>query len=251
MKIITLDSTPSTNTWLRKHPDTPHATFVAARDQTAGRGQRGNTWESEPGMNLTFSVIFCPKMIKPDRQFAISRAVSLAIVDILRNHLPHPESISVKWPNDIYAGERKICGILIENSISCEHIIRSIAGIGLNVNQKQFFSDAPNPVSMTNLAGRCFDLDQLLQETAETIIGRFEAEDAACGTLTEKEYMSTLWRRGDFYPYRTPDGDRFDADIAGVDQMGFLTLRHRDGTLSRHAFKEVIPILQSFPDIKN
>lgn len=243
MQLIPLDSALSTNTWLKEHPGLPHATFVSAREQTAGRGQRGNSWEAEPGMNLTFSVMLRPQAIAPDRQFAISRAVSLAIVDTLRRHLPDPGVIAVKWPNDIYVNDMKICGILIENALSSERIIRCIAGIGLNVNQRRFLSDAPNPVSMAMITGRSFSLGQLLRELSSDIIRRFEEEDSSGGNATAQEYASTLWRRDGFHPYATPGGDRFDAAIENVDPMGYLTLRHRDKTLSRHAFKEVSPIL--------
>ncbi|MDE6431375.1 MAG: biotin--[acetyl-CoA-carboxylase] ligase, partial [Duncaniella sp.] len=120
---------------------------VSARRQTAGRGQRGNSWESAPGKNITMSILLRPEGLHPSRQFVISRAVSLAITGVLRRYMP-ASAVRVKWPNDIYVDDRKICGILIENVISSASIRQSVVGIGINVNQRRFLSDAPNPVSM-------------------------------------------------------------------------------------------------------
>ncbi len=161
---ISLPETGSTNTWLKEHADEIPVPAVAVTDhQTSGRGQRGNTWEAEPGKNLTFSMLFKPEGVAPSGQFFISEAVCLGIVDTLRRYLPHPETVKVKWPNDVYAGDRKICGILIEHSLESASAIRhTIAGIGLNVNQKEFHSSAPNPVSMFNLTGKVTPLRPLL-----------------------------------------------------------------------------------------
>ena len=155
MTIIELESVPSTNTWAKEHAEElHHADIVLTHDQTAGRGQRGNSWEAEPGMNLTFSLCLEPSSILPSEQFLLSEAVALGVADAVAQALgldTQQEEITVKWPNDIYAGNRKIAGILIEHSIRGNRIAKSIAGIGLNVNQRLFRSDAPNPVSMHQL----------------------------------------------------------------------------------------------------
>ena len=145
----------STNTELARLADegAPHGTVAIAECQTAGRGQRGNTWESAPGENVTMSVLLHPDGIEPRRQFAISEAVALGVAETLDIYLPAGMRAEVKWPNDIYVGNRKICGILIENRITSTTIERAIAGIGLNVNQELFVSDAPNPVSLRQLTG--------------------------------------------------------------------------------------------------
>lgn len=242
MNIITLDETASTNTQLRAMPDAPHGTVVAARAQTAGRGQRGNTWESEPGANLTFSILVRPGGIPPMRQMAISRAVSLAIVRWLDRYLPDGMEASIKWPNDIYVGDRKICGILIEHVLTANHIDRTVIGAGININQRQFFSDAPNPVSLTQLTGLTYPLGTMLEEVAHDIITLVEAEDRAEGTLTTDDYMSRLWRREGYHPYRDASGT-FTAAIDSVAPDGTLTLRRPDGTLTPYAFKEVTALL--------
>lgn len=242
MTIIDLAETASTNTWLREHPDTPHATVVATSCQTAGRGQRGNTWESEPGANLTFSILMRPTAIPPSRQMAISRATALAIARWLDRYVPADETVAVKWPNDIYVGDRKICGILIEHVLSSDKIERTVIGAGININQKQFLSNAPNPVSLYQLTGRNFSLSNMIVEVARDIIDLVEAENIAGGTLTADEYQSRLWRRDGFYPYRDAGGE-FRARIVSVAPDGMLTLQRTDGTLSTYAFKEVSFVL--------
>lgn len=242
MNIIELEETASTNTYLRGMTDAPHATVIAARRQSAGRGQRGNTWESEPDANLTFSILVRPAGIPPVKQMAISRAVSLSIVRWLDRYLPDGMEASIKWPNDIYVGDRKICGILIEHVLTAGRIERTIIGVGININQKAFYSDAPNPVSLTQLTGLTYPLDSMLREVTADIISLVEAEDRAGGDLTATDYMSRLWRRNGFHPYRDAAGD-FTARIADVAPDGTLTLLRPDNTLSRYAFKEVTAIL--------
>lgn len=242
MNIITLEETTSTNTYLRSMPDAPHATVVATRRQSAGRGQRGNTWESQTGANLTFSILMRPANIPAVSQMAISRAVSLAIVHWLDSYLPDSMEATIKWPNDIYVGERKICGILIENTITGSHIDRSVIGVGININQSEFYSDAPNPVSLSQLTGRTYPLDELLKEVSQEIITLVEAEDNSHGNLTVDSYMSHLWRREGLHPYRDANGT-FTASIDSVAADGTLSLRRPDGSLSRYLFKEVSAII--------
>ena len=245
MQIIQLEETPSTNTWLREHAaELGHGTIVTTGCQSAGRGQRGNSWESEPGKNLTLSILVRPAGIPAVRQMAISRAVSLAIVDWLDGYLPDGMTASIKWPNDIYVGDRKICGILIEHALTGTGIDRTIIGVGINVNQEKFLSDAPNPVSLIQLTCREHQLGTMLAEVGGQIISRIESEMAASGLLTESEYASRLWRREGFHPYRDADGE-FMAEIAGVAPDGMLTLRRSDGTTSSYAFKEVQAIIKS------
>lgn len=243
MLIHRLQQTTSTSSYLRSElPDAPHGTVVTTHTQTAGRGQRGNSWEAEPGRNLTFSVMLRPDGADARSQYAVSEAVATAIASTLRPLVDRPELLTVKWPNDIYYGDRKLCGILIENTLTGLRIDRSIAGIGINVNQTEFLSDAPNPVSLKQLTGREYDLDRLLEDTVRAIL---EAVDALRQghAETHRRYLSMLWRREGLHPYSTPAGEVFMAEIADVAPTGLLTLRHADGTLSTHAFKEVTAIL--------
>ncbi len=239
--LIKLPEVNSTSTWLKEHAEEVSLPALAITDrQTGGRGQRGNSWEAEPGKNLTFSVIFKPEGITPARQFFISEAVCLGVVDALRRHLPNPDEVRVKWPNDVYAGDKKICGILIEHSLESATTIRhTIAGIGVNVNQERFTSPAPNPVSIINLTGTPTDKELLLEQIVDAMFANL---DAAPPELHSR-YIDTLWRGRGLHPFATPDGDVFSASIEAIDPAGALSLRHADGSLTTHLFKEVQFIL--------
>lgn len=236
-KRIWLEETDSTNMYVRDRIQALEPmTLVLARTQTAGRGQRGNSWESEPGMNLTFSFHFSPERTAPAAQFAISEAVALAMAGVLCDF---GIEARVKWPNDIYVGDRKISGILIENSIMGSRIDHSIVGIGLNVNQKRFVSDAPNPVSMSQLTGLEYDLDTVADSVATNMERHLRRLADADGSL-HREYLSRLWRGdGRPYPFReTATGELFEGVILDVAPTGHLLLQTPAGPRS-YAFKEI------------
>lgn len=245
MNIITLPQVDSTSTYLRTHlSEAPHGTIVTTACQMAGRGQRGNSWEAEPGRNLTFSVMLHPRGIEAAGQYGITEAVTTAIIDTLAPLLPDATNLFIKWPNDIYYGDRKLCGILIENTLSGSCILKSIAGIGVNVNQHRFVSDAPNPVSLTQITGKEYDLEALLNEMSTLIIQYAEnLTDTGLRRNMATRYRDRLWRRTGIHPYSLPDGTRFMASIESVAPDGMLTLRHDNGITSTHAFKEVSAII--------
>lgn len=209
----------------------PHGFALMAREQTAGRGQRGNSWEAEPGMNITMSVMLRPEQVPAIRQFEISEAVALAVADTVE--ALGVGNVAVKWPNDIYVGDRKIAGILIENTLSGNMISRSVAGIGVNVNQKEFHSDAPNPVSAAQLTGQRYDLQPIAAEMVDRILARLGRDNHA-------EYRRRLWRGSGLWTWKTPDGREFQAEIIDVAPDGMLTL---SGQPRPFAFKEVAPKL--------
>lgn len=241
MELIWLDECDSTNSVIAREK-LAHGTAVFARAQTAGRGQRGNSWESEPRKNLTFSLLLRPAWVEASRQFAVSQAVSLAIVAVLERHLGEGAQLRIKWPNDIYAGNRKICGILIENSLTGNRLNRCIVGAGINVNQTEFHSDAPNPVAMAQIAGREFLLEPLAEEFAGEMLAAVERLKTADGANEiASRYFSNLWRADGFYRYRdAASGEEFMARIHSIGPMGHLTLQTADGSLRTYAFKEVI-----------
>ncbi|MBQ2074888.1 MAG: biotin--[Muribaculaceae bacterium] len=149
--IIVLQETASTNDYIKRNAQIlPTGTVIIAVRQTAGRGQKGNSWEAEPGKNVTLSLLVKRPNVEVKEQFAISEAVSLAIVDELENYA---SGFKIKWPNDIYYGNRKIGGILIEHTLDAKGIEYTIAGVGLNINQQVFVSGAPNPVSLFQITG--------------------------------------------------------------------------------------------------
>jgi len=238
-----LDSCGSTNTELAAMPDAPHGFVVATREQTAWRWQRGNTWEAQPGANLTFSLLLRPGGIPAARQFEMSMLVSLGIADALDGLLAESgcaERIAIKWPNDIYIGDRKLCGILIENSLAGSAIGRAIAGIGINVNQRRFLSDAPNPVSLVEFTGRELPLEETLEKVVGAIVGEIDryGSDGDGEALTGR-YMARLWRRDGQWPFREQGGAVFTASIEAVAPDGTLTLSNGRS----YAFKEVAFVL--------
>lgn len=239
-KLRTVDST---STYLKRElPDSPHGTVVTAYEQTAGRGQRGNHWESEPGKNLTFSILLRPEHIDVRSQYTISEAVAVSITEMLKGYVPDSNRLSIKWPNDIYYGDKKICGILIENTLTGNRIDRAIAGIGININQAAFLSDAPNPVSLKQLSGQEYDTDQLLSEVITLILSNMTLSESRPAEMHAR-YRSILWRRDGYHPYMTPGGEVFEARIVDIAPTGHLTLARRDETQSTYAFKEVIAII--------
>lgn len=240
INLIWLDEVGSTSTYLSQNltDSMPQGTVIAARCQTAGRGQRGNSWESEPGKNLSFSLLLRPQHIGARNQFRISQAVAMGIAETLAPMLPGVD-VRVKWPNDIYAGNRKICGILIENSLAGQKISHSIAGIGINVNQTRFISNAPNPVSIAQLTGEETELEPLLLKVVENIARQLEADPDEL----HARYISSLWHKDGQLYRETATGRRFEAAITAIGPLGHMELTDTAGNKTTYAFKEVAVIL--------
>ncbi len=239
MKTIRLAQTASTNSYASAHaPELEPWTIVVTDCQTGGRGQRGNSWEAEPGKNLTFSVVIKPEGFRARDQFALSEAVALATVETLGEA---GIEAKVKWPNDIYVGDRKIAGLLLEHAVTGMFITHTVAGIGLNVNQTEFRSDAPNPVSMAMLTGQEYELDPLLERLGQNIerkVGRCAGEEGRAAM--HESFKSSLWRGdGGYHPFRLPDGTAFSARIVDIEPAGFLILGEKEGKERKFAFKEV------------
>lgn len=234
--ITVLDTCPSTSSEFSAPGECPHGAVIATREQTAGRGQRGNSWEAEPGKNLTFSILLRPAALLAARQFELSMVVSLAIADAIDALLPEGVKTAVKWPNDIYIGNEKVCGILIENRLSGPYIDSSIAGIGININQRRFLSDAPNPTSVIlHNGGVENSLGECLRDVCKRILAgwaRYE-ENPDAATLKRNYFARLIWTRGE-HPFSDADGP-FMAHITDVDSDGTLHLSNG----RRYAFKEV------------
>ena len=245
MDYVFLDIADSTMNYAAAHQqELGDRTMVVAHNQESGRGQRGNSWESEPGKNLTVTMLYRPKTDMDPRpldeqQFRISEATALGVAETLE---AYGLKAMVKWSNDVYVGYCKISGILIEHTIIGNRLDNSRIGIGLNVNQREFVSDAPNPVSMYQLLGEELPLARVLDTLSEKLERRLE-QDA--DTL-HADYMSRLWRRdGQYYGFRMREGDRaeFQASIRDVRRNGPLVLLMSDGTETAFYFKEVEFIL--------
>ena len=242
---IKVSQTASTNTYLSRLAATlPGGTVIYTPSQTAGRGQKGNSWESEDGKNLTFSMLLKRPPVKARDQFYLSEAAALAVVEALTAEAG--DGFAVKWPNDVYWQDKKICGMLLENSLDGSDIATCIVGIGLNVNQERFLSDAPNPVSLINITGREHDLEALLKRVCSRIEQLVDSldDDNARADLHQR-YMAALYRNdGQLYPWEDAAGHRLTASVAGIAPDGTLTLLHEDGTRHDYLFKEVKHIIE-------
>jgi len=237
-KYIFVRNTESTNTiaaGLIKSESIPEGTIIHTDFQTAGRGQKGNQWESEEGMNLLFSIVLYPIMISPEDQFIISMIISLGICDFLKIHIPVSK---IKWPNDIYAGDDKIAGILIENSITGNVISYSVAGIGLNINQTVFPGYIPNPVSLKILTGKEHDILTCLKQLAGFLDRRFKQIISGNHSEIRNEYISSLYRLYEWHEFSTMDG-KFSGRIIAVDDSGRLMAEDQNGEIRRFYFKEI------------
>ena len=217
--------------------------FVVQTDfQTNGKGQGSNVWESAKGKNLLFSLLLHPQHIAIDTQFIISQIVSLGIIEVLRGL--HPEianGLSVKWPNDIYWHDKKVGGILIENTLQGRVINASVVGIGLNINQEKFETEAPNPVSLKQIAGKEHQSKDILEAIVTNILRHYLElnTETICN-----QYMDSLYRKTGYHPYQTA-GKSFSARILDVAPDGKLMLEDTQGEVTGYYFKEVVFLISS------
>ena len=246
--IIWLDTVDSTNNEVRRRiSNLDNLSVLSASEQTAGRGQTGNTWIAAPGENLTFSIVikfgkdswaFAP--LRALDQFVISEITALSVVDLLAAHDIHAK---IKWPNDIYVGDRKICGILIENSLRERMLSSSIIGVGLNVNQTSFDPSLPNPASMALCSGHSLPLEPLLEEFMYIIKGYCTRYMNITGGLARlrKLYLAQMWRLNEPAVYMDMiSGNRFSGKIKGLSDIGHLLVEETEkGGLKEFAFKEI------------
>jgi len=235
--VIRLQEVDSTNSYLRRMalPEGADMLVAVADHQTAGRGQGSNTWESEPGSNLLFSLSLRPEALSVERRFVLSMAGALALKDVLDGY---GLGVTLKWPNDIYWRDSKISGTLIETTV-CGHFIKDcIWGVGINVNQRVFHSDAPNPVSMYHILGHETPPDELLAGVLEAFERRYMQAVGGEYERLAAEYRSSLYRRNGFHAFRDGNG-RFMAEILGVEPDGRLVLRDEQGNERKYMFKEI------------
>ena len=216
------------------------AVVAVADFQSAGRGMGTNTWESEPGKNLLFSILLHPTFIPPRWQYLLSVAEALAVRSVLAEVIGD-DNVTVKWPNDIYWNDMKLSGTRIDLNISSSGIRDLVIGTGINVNQREFKSDAPNPVSLWQITGMEHDRDAIMECIAERFAEyyerlRMEADSEHSELMAE--YHAHLYRRSGLHRFEDADGS-FMAEIAGVGKDGIMTLRRGDGVLKAYEFKEV------------
>lgn len=233
--IIRKDEIASTNNYaleLIKTQNPSEGTVVLTLNQTKGRGQRTNTWESENGKNLTISIIFRPEFLPIPLQFHISMVISLGVYDYLQQYT---KDVQIKWPNDIYVKDKKIAGILIEHSIMGPALSTSVCGIGLNINQTNFISDAPNPISLSQITGEKYDLDRELEDLLSCIEQRYL--QVQHGKDVTNTYLDTLYWMNEEHQFEDEQG-LFTGTIIGITEYGQLRIVSQ-GEERIYNFKEV------------
>lgn len=236
--IIVLQEVDSTNNYANQlilTDSAEHGAVVLAHYQKKGKGQAGNYWESEANKNLLASVILFPEFIPADKQFYLSKITSLAIAGVLEEYTG---SISIKWPNDIYFKNKKIAGILIENSVKGDFLNSSILGMGINVNQEKFTSGAPNPVSLKQITGKETDTQQLARQLINKIHQWYGILSAGELFAIDEMYRRKLFRNNKWALYKK-NNEQFEARITGIGDLGQLFLEDRRGNTSAYFFKEV------------
>jgi len=240
-KILTFDQLGSTNNYLldllqNNKSNVDEGTVVLTPEQNDGRGTGANKWESEANKNLTFSLLLRPVFLAADEQFYLSKMISLALVDVVGKLINAQSQIKIKWPNDIFVGNKKLAGILIENAIAGNSFLYSVVGIGLNVNQESF-GWAPNAVSLKMLNGQHFDMNNCLDEILKHIeiwYSHLQSNRA----LIDKMYLENLYRYNQTCQYKKND-ELFEATINGVDEFGRLLMVNSTGVKLCFDFKEI------------
>ena len=236
--LIELQSIDSTNNYakeLLQHQKPPEGTLIFAHEQHTGRGQMGNVWKTEAGKNLTASIILYPDFLDADKQFFLNMAISLAVKDFCESILP--DEIKIKWPNDIYWRDKKLGGILIENTITGNRISSSVVGIGINVNQEEFAEDLPNPVSVLQISNFEFKISNLLEGLSVFIEKYYLQLRQLHFNFLDKGYTVALYRYQQTHEFKKGE-QILKGEINGVAKDGKLIL-HSSGKEMRFAFKEV------------
>lgn len=237
-KIIEFEELSSTNDYaleLARNETLEDFTVVRTQFQTKGRGQIGNHWVSNKGENLLFSLILYPKNMQANCQFILSQTVSLALRDVVSEYC---ENVTIKWPNDIYVGNKKIAGILIENLLVGKMIETSIIGIGLNVNQLEF-DGAPNPTSFVKECGKSFDCTTILNQFLLAFSAYYESSEQE---TIRQEYISQLYLLDTRSKFKDTGG-LFEGTIVSVENDGKLMIEDAEGNQRGYYFKEVEYVL--------
>lgn len=235
--LLELGSAGSTNevaAELLERGEVGHGAVVWAHEQTAGRGQRGRTWSSEPGLDLTFSVVLKPRALRADAQFVLGKIAALAVWDVVRGHVPG--EVRIKWPNDILVERRKVAGILIRSEVVGEWVQSAVVGIGLNVNSTGF----PEELAATSLllaSGRMTDRNTLLEELCLRVEERWTAWQEG-GREPADEYSEQLWARGR-WAHLVLDGAPVLARPMDVDASGRLIVEHEDGRVGTYGLERL------------
>lgn len=236
---IHLPEIASTNSYAHALIANEEIVLVTADYQTTGRGQRGNSWESERDKNLLFSLVLPTNGILAAEQFILCELISVALCDVLGRYT---SDIRIKWPNDIYYKDKKLCGILIEHDLEGMQLSRSIIGVGLNVNQFDFVSGSPNPISLSQIMGHDVDREVLLTDIISHFLALYKQFITAASVVSRDElhhrYLEFLYRKDTPAQYSDLQGV-FTAILRTVERDGHLILEDQWGNLRSFLFKEV------------
>lgn len=239
---LIVDETDSTSNYLSRMlsgEDLPDGFAVIAKYQTAGRGQIGHCWKSEYDKNLLFSLLLHPTFIHIADQFYLMRAVAVAIVEILRNGF-RTDSFVIKWPNDIYYNDRKLCGFIVDNLLMGDQITHSIVGVGMNVNQTNFDLDLPNPISFANIIGRDIDKYLLFEDLKSAILREYQLlkdDDNNFENLNNR-YLEMIYKFGEWSKYSDSNGE-FVGRIIDIEPTGRVVIQQKGGDFGKYYIGEV------------
>jgi BirA family transcriptional regulator, biotin operon repressor / biotin---[acetyl-CoA-carboxylase] ligase len=237
-RIIRFKSLESTNDYCKNllaRQKVPEGTVIWTRDQSRGRGQGSNTWESGPGKNLTFSVILHPRFLPASEQFGISMIIALGVVEFLDEFIG---DVTIKWPNDIYAANKKIAGILIENYIMKNSVTDSIIGVGININQTCFGDHLPNAVSLRSLTSEIHDLEVCLDKACNQIDKWYSILKKGDQSAILNNYTARLFRLNEKHGYISSESE-FSGYIRGIDDFGQLIIEDEKGLIRHFGLQEV------------
>jgi BirA family biotin operon repressor/biotin-[acetyl-CoA-carboxylase] ligase len=224
--------------WLLKERPA-EGTVIIADSQTAGRGMDGTVWESAPGMNLTFSVVLYPDFLAPETQFYLNKAISLGLADAIHEILPGKDDIRIKWPNDIYVGDKKLAGTLIQNGIKGSHFDYAVIGIGLNVNQVGFPASVTNPVSLNKVTGKEFNLEVVFRIIVNHLNLRYDQLKQGSTQAIDTDYLHRLYRFQQLSDFIFK-GKPISGKITGVNRYGQLVIEVSGEKIIECDLKEII-----------
>ncbi len=227
LKLNKIDSTNNYAAKLLKNDFPIEGTVIYAKHQYAGRGQRGNTWETNADENLTVSIILYPKTLGVNRFFYLNECIALGAYALAKELLG--DDVRIKWPNDIYYKDQKIGGILIENTISGQHFAASVVGIGINVNQTSFPETLHRASSLKLITNQQYNVLELLTKLCRYIEMYYLQLKSDKLTLIHQKYLSVLYRFGEHHDFVTSTGEKLQAKIVDVNPQGQLLLEYKDG----------------------
>ncbi len=243
-QVTVLKTVESTNTYLNNllsQHRLPEGAVILAEEQTSGRGLANERWLSEAGKNLLMSVVFYPSFLSTQNLFVLSKAFSLGVYDFVNDLLSNAfqnEIVKIKWPNDIYVGDKKLCGMLIENSIRNPNINHTLLGIGLNVNQEVFPAMLQNPVSLKKILGKELEIDTCFSALCNALESRYLQLKSGHGEQVNEDYVNALFRFGEFHEYESGH-TRFKAKMTAIADDGKIFLKRENGLIEKYDFKEV------------